>query len=81
MSPSLSSGTIFLPCLGHKAFEEHHENYWDMFPEENARTQTYNILITDVFEVLYVTKFNKILCSKAILVKNEGSDSVGLAGV
>lgn len=81
MSPGLSSGTVFSPYLGHKAFEEHHENYWDMFSEENARTQTYNILITNFFEVLYVTKFNKILCSRAILVKNEDSDSVGLAGV
>lgn len=27
MSPDLSSGTVFSPNLGHKAFEEHYENY------------------------------------------------------
>lgn len=49
---------------------------------KKAKTQTCNILITGFFEVLYVTKFNKILYSTAVLlVKNEDSDSVGLAGV
>lgn len=52
------------------------------FKKKKAKTQTCNILITGSFEVLYVTTFNKILCSRAVLlVKNEDSDSVGLEGI
>lgn len=67
MSPDLASSTVFSPYLGHKIFEEYHENYWTLL-RKNTRTQTYNILITGFFEVLHVTKFNKTLCYRAVLL-------------
>lgn len=78
MSPDLSSDTVFSLNLDHKAFEEHYNNYWtigilSLKKKKKAKTHTCNILITRFFEVLYLTEFNKILCSRAVfLVKKWG---------
>lgn len=83
MSPDLSSGTVFFQLIWvTKPLKSIMKTIGILSLKKNARTQTCNILITGFFEVLYVTKFNKILCSRAVLfVKNEDTDSVGLAGV